>query len=1625
MYRKFISALLAGAMALGCITGFAEGGYSEEEKATRKVYVHANDTQSGNVTTVYMGDNVNAYLAVDDPNKGDLGDAADKNDPIKYHKEPQYDMNGYIVKFYYDPNFFKLSGAADTLGASGIDYTIPGKKEDFVQNADPNATPDPEGGDTGWDPGKIDPGKFKEGYLIHRHGDGEETIGGIKYKTAYATILFNGMWLPDKTNVTMVGEDWYDLCSLPLTPLKTGTTQVFIEENDTQEHDSLELLAKDKEGYPPNFTFSAENGGRHTIIIKNKLRPDPPVANPGTGEYSGECNVKLSLENAQDIKDGCQIQYLLRNAAVDNQNSPGRDEPGLWYDPDKTEIKIQSNTVLWCRTYRPSDNVYSDWTSYQYSIKPPAPKLFLRNVANEPQMDVFYSTYNPFRVYVSTTETYSNLVGSDEVFYTYSRSIGTDDVSLASEESDAAYEKWVKVNPQDNSIWIDQSREIRLVNRRPALDSEGQATGKYMFSDVSFYSLGIRPREVVATPKSAEAEDVGQDREHKPLTNGHGVVLTSDTTDADIYYTLDGKDPRAYGIKYVRSTDPANPTRINITRSCTLRAVAVYKGVYSEVTSFTYHIDPDAEDRIIAIPDGGTYEDGVDVWLESPTGRDIWYTDDGTSPAAAGSNPQKYDPSKPLHFDKDTTVKAVTKNADGTWATVYEFNYVVKPSAPIIEPPSTQFAANGEASIYVPKYADHKDYILYYTTDGSDPTDPNNKKRIEVRGDREKVVIDKYTEIRAAVYNGEEYSDVVTETYDIIGSRPSKPMVSLEPGVYVVPNGSKNTYTTEFLPVPEGVTIYYTVGYKGDADSIYPPPDPNYGVWQQYTPGDDIELHGQTMIKAVAVNAYGTRSDIGIFQYTIVPDTPNLPEDATLTELDCIPVESVPGSTVDYEINGFKNSVTVPEDGKFYINPENGNAYDNPEFTGTPLGTENNDLSNFRDAKQFDLDVKSTLDGQESGSSQRRYTISPSGEKPTLAMPFADKPSGEYSEPNGFDVHFDSLNPDANIYYTLDGTDPRTSDTRQKYDPNDPPHISDDTVVKACAEDDSGNTSDVSAYVYDMVPPVPVITTPSGTYTSSVTTEIKLPDGYDPDKYEIMYTRSGDNQYFPYPGGTIEIAATASIKAYVVEKATNERGDSASAFYIINTSERKGSVLAEPEPSVYEVKEMSRGGLLANGISLKKGANSDPTAQISYEYEYTLRWDEEDVYHSPQNMVYNSLAPIMVMPSWWTLKITARLIDENGAPLAGSEETFEYEFYDETDPRPTPTPTPTLEPTVSPAPTDTPAPTATATVSPSMGPTPTPYNGGGGGGGGGGGYGRRATPKPTMTAKPAATPAATPTSTGGAPRPTEKPKYTVDYFGNEEPNHWHYINGYPDGEVKPENNITREEIAQVVFNILERTEGISENDMQEYPDVDTERWSAIAIDSLTDTYILTGYPEGDFRPEREMTRGEFCTMISRWIELEPRGGEPPFTDIPQDHWALGYINAMYNDGLINGYEDGTFWPDRSLSRAEAVTIINRILGRKPLREYLQTADINPFPDLDEDKWYFEDVLEASVEHDYTLDDHDYEAHWTVTDLPDAAKLPKESAEPTDEPKPDGTAEPADIPPEPTGTATPTDEPTTE
>ena len=259
----------------------------------------------------------------------------------------------------------------------------------------------------------------------------------------------------------------------------------------------------------------------------------------------------------------------------------------------------------------------------------------------------------------------------------------------------------------------------------------------------------------------------------------------------------------------------------------------------------------------------------------------------------------------------------------------------------------------------------------------------------------------------------------------------------------------------------------------------------------------------------------------------------------------------------------------------------------------------------------------------------------------------------------------------------------------------------------------------------------------------------------------------------------------------------------------------------------------------------------------------------------------------------------------------------------------------------------------------------------------------------------------------GIPENFQKPtvSYTVsggnsggNNGGNSKPSlntkdHYGYIIGYPvdyyTGQpttdqtkkpVRPEGKITRAEVATIYFRMLtdeSRTKFWSQSNA--YSDVKTGDWFNNAVSTLSNAGIIAGYEDGSFRPNGYITRAEFATIAARFFDVT-YNGKDLFPDI-SGHWAKDYINQAANKGFVNGYEDGTFKPDRNITRAEAVTLVNRTLDRHPDKNHF-TKDMLVWPDnMDQTKWYYADMQEATNSHTYQMKENSdktkYE-NWTKT-----------------------------------------------
>ena len=153
--------------------------------------------------------------------------------------------------------------------------------------------------------------------------------------------------------------------------------------------------------------------------------------------------------------------------------------------------------------------------------------------------------------------------------------------------------------------------------------------------------------------------------------------------------------------------------------------------------------------------------------------------------------------------------------------------------------------------------------------------------------------------------------------------------------------------------------------------------------------------------------------------------------------------------------------------------------------------------------------------------------------------------------------------------------------------------------------------------------------------------------------------------------------------------------------------------------------------------------------------------------------------------------------------------------------------------------------------------------------------------------------------------------------------------------------------------------------------MDDQEWYAQSVNYLASIGVLSGYEDGTFDPEQTITRAEFAAIVSRFDELEAVE-KSVFSDVSADHWAEGYINSAYFKGWITGFEDGTFRPDENMTRAQTVTLVNNVLDRKIRIEDIPSELYGKYRDLSVEHWAFPAMIEASVEHTYTRSNEGFE-----------------------------------------------------
>ena len=223
-------------------------------------------------------------------------------------------------------------------------------------------------------------------------------------------------------------------------------------------------------------------------------------------------------------------------------------------------------------------------------------------------------------------------------------------------------------------------------------------------------------------------------------------------------------------------------------------------------------------------------------------------------------------------------------------------------------------------------------------------------------------------------------------------------------------------------------------------------------------------------------------------------------------------------------------------------------------------------------------------------------------------------------------------------------------------------------------------------------------------------------------------------------------------------------------------------------------------------------------------------------------------------------------------------------------------------------------------------------------------------------------------SSGSGSGGSNRPKPPVVEIPDDVPtglngkDHYAYVVGYPDGMVYPQKNITRAEVATIFFRLLtDETREANMTKSNGYNDMKDGAWYTCAVSTLSKMGIIKGYEDGSFKPDASISRAEFAAIAARF---DPDGDKTPatFSDV-SSHWAKDEISIAANHGWIKGYEDGSFKPDQKITRAETMTLVNRVLKRLPETKDDLHKDMKTWPDnQNESAWFYLAVQEATNSH---------------------------------------------------------------
>lgn len=187
-----------------------------------------------------------------------------------------------------------------------------------------------------------------------------------------------------------------------------------------------------------------------------------------------------------------------------------------------------------------------------------------------------------------------------------------------------------------------------------------------------------------------------------------------------------------------------------------------------------------------------------------------------------------------------------------------------------------------------------------------------------------------------------------------------------------------------------------------------------------------------------------------------------------------------------------------------------------------------------------------------------------------------------------------------------------------------------------------------------------------------------------------------------------------------------------------------------------------------------------------------------------------------------------------------------------------------------------------------------------------------------------------------------------------------YINGYDNGSFRPESQMTRAEVAMMFYNML-NDQGTASP--ARFVDVDNGKWYARAVNKLAEMGVIGGYKDGSFKPEVNITRAEFTKIAATFLKMKPASTKKNFVDVQQGEWYYDLVRDAAGHGWIQGYDGGLFKPNKTITRAEAVTIVNRITNRIPDKVFIDShpGELNSFFDINKNHWAYYNVIDAANE----------------------------------------------------------------